>query len=42
MRKLALETCDRGYVMESGSIVLADDARSLLSSPQVRHAYLGE
>jgi len=40
--KLALETCDRGYVMESGSIVLADDARKLLSNPQVRQAYLGE
>lgn len=40
--KLALETCDRGYVMESGSVVLADDARKLLSNPQVRQAYLGE
>ncbi len=40
--KLALETCDRGYVMESGCIVLADNAKTLLSSPQVRHAYLGE
>jgi branched-chain amino acid transport system ATP-binding protein len=40
--KLALETCGRGYVMESGAIVLADDAKTLLSSPQVRRAYLGE
>lgn len=40
--KLALESCHRGYVMESGSIVLADDARRLLSNPQVRQAYLGE
>ncbi len=40
--KLALETCDRGYVMESGVIVLADNAKTLLSSPQVRQAYLGE
>ncbi len=40
--KLALETCDRGYVMESGAIVLADTAKTLLSSPQVRQAYLGE
>jgi len=40
--KLALETCDRGYVMESGIIVLADNAKTLLSSPQVRQAYLGE
>jgi branched-chain amino acid transport system ATP-binding protein len=40
--KLALETCNRGYVMESGAIVLADNAKTLLSSPQVRQAYLGE
>lgn len=40
--RLALESSSRGYVMESGSIVLADNAESLLSNPQVRHAYLGE
>ena len=40
--KLALETCHRGYVMESGTIALADGAASLLANPQVRQAYLGE
>ena len=40
--KLALETGMRGYVMESGRIVLADSAGVLLASPQVRQAYLGE
>jgi branched-chain amino acid transport system ATP-binding protein len=40
--KLALELCSRGYVMESGTIVLADEAAALLRNPQVRHAYLGE
>jgi branched-chain amino acid transport system ATP-binding protein len=40
--KLALETCHRGYVMESGLITLADDASHLLVNPQVRQAYLGE
>ena len=40
--KLALETCHRGYVMESGLIALADDASRLLANPQVRQAYLGE
>jgi branched-chain amino acid transport system ATP-binding protein len=40
--KLALETCDRGYVMESGSIALADTAARLLENPDVRRAYLGE
>jgi branched-chain amino acid transport system ATP-binding protein len=40
--KLALEVSSRGYVMESGTIVLADTAPALLVNPQVRHAYLGE
>jgi len=40
--KLALETCHRGYVMESGLIALADQASRLLANPQVRQAYLGE
>jgi branched-chain amino acid transport system ATP-binding protein len=40
--KLALETCHRGYVMESGLIALADSASRLLTNPQVRQAYLGE
>ena len=40
--KLALEACHRGYVMESGSIALADSAPRLLANPQVRQAYLGE
>ncbi|MFN8451870.1 MAG: ABC transporter ATP-binding protein [Anaerolineae bacterium] len=37
----ALEVADRGYVMETGKIILADTARSLLTNPQVEHAYLG-
>jgi branched-chain amino acid transport system ATP-binding protein len=40
--KLALEICSRGYVMESGAIVLADTADALLVNPEVRRAYLGE
>ncbi len=40
--KLALEIAGRGYVMESGAIALAADARSLLDDPRVREAYLGE
>ena len=39
---LALKTCSRGYVMESGSITLADNAPALAANPAVRHAYLGE
>ena len=40
--RLALQTCARGYVMESGRITLADSAASLLADPRVRAAYLGE
>ena len=39
---LALETCSRGYVMESGVITMAADAATLKSDPRVRAAYLGE
>ena len=40
--RLALQTCSRGYVMESGEITLADTAANLLADPRVRAAYLGE
>ena len=40
--KLALQISHRGYVMESGRIVLSGAAATLLDDPQVRHAYLGE
>ena len=40
--KLALEVSNRGYVMESGTITLADSARALLTNPEVKRAYLGE
>ena len=40
--KLALEAASRGYVMESGTITLADEAKKLLADPKVREAYLGE
>jgi len=39
--KLALEVSDRGYVMESGKIILTDSAAVLLKDPKVQHAYLG-
>jgi branched-chain amino acid transport system ATP-binding protein len=37
----ALRIADRGYVMETGRIVLEDEARALLASPSIRRAYLG-
>jgi branched-chain amino acid transport system ATP-binding protein len=39
---MALEAADRGYVMETGTIALADDAESLRQNEQVRKTYLGE
>ena len=39
--KLALQVSHRGYVMESGKIILTDSAAALLKNPKVRHAYLG-
>ena len=38
----ALTIAQRGYVIETGSIVLADSAANLLNSEQVKRAYLGE
>lgn len=37
----ALRIAHRGYVMENGRIVMEDKADVLLSSPEVREAYLG-
>ena len=39
---MALDVADRGYVMETGQIALADDAKSLAENEQVRKTYLGE
>ena len=38
---LALEISRRGYVLETGRVILADDAAKLRADPQVRDAYLG-
>jgi len=39
---MALEVADRGYVLETGKVALADDAKSLRSNEEVRKTYLGE
>jgi branched-chain amino acid transport system ATP-binding protein len=39
---MALEVASRGYVLETGTVALADDAKSLRQNEQVRKAYLGE
>lgn len=38
----ALKIAERGYVLETGKVVLADSGRNLLSNPLVLEAYLGD
>jgi branched-chain amino acid transport system ATP-binding protein len=38
----ALSIADRGYVIQTGQVVLADTAQNLLNNPLMREAYLGE
>lgn len=40
--QMALSTAHRGYVMQTGTVVLSDTGANLLKSPEVRKAYLGE
>jgi branched-chain amino acid transport system ATP-binding protein len=39
---MALSIADRGYVLQTGEIVLSGDAQELLNDPLMRQAYLGE
>jgi branched-chain amino acid transport system ATP-binding protein len=39
---MALSIADRGYVIQTGQVVLADTAENLLANPLMREAYLGE
>ena len=39
---MALEVASRGYVLETGTVAIADDAKALLRNEQVRKTYLGE
>jgi branched-chain amino acid transport system ATP-binding protein len=38
---MALDAADRGYVLETGRIALADDAKTLRENEQVQKTYLG-
>ncbi len=40
--RLALSIANRGYVIETGNIVLSGSGKELLNDPQVKGAYLGE
>jgi branched-chain amino acid transport system ATP-binding protein len=39
---MALDVANRGYVLETGKVALADDAKALRRNEQVRKTYLGE
>ena len=40
--RMALKLAHRGYVLETGRIILHDDAAALLKNPSIQAAYLGE
>jgi branched-chain amino acid transport system ATP-binding protein len=40
--QMALKAAHRGYVLETGTIAMADAADKLLADPRVRSAYLGD
>lgn len=39
--KAALQISDRGYVLETGKIIMSDTAQNLLQNPDVQRSYLG-
>jgi branched-chain amino acid transport system ATP-binding protein len=39
---MALSIADRGWVLQTGMVVLNDTAEALLANPEMRAAYLGE
>ena len=39
---MALSIADRGYVLQTGEVVMADTAKKLQENPKTREAYLGE
>jgi branched-chain amino acid transport system ATP-binding protein len=39
---MALSIADRGYVIQTGEVVLSGDAQDLLHDPSMQQAYLGE
>jgi len=39
---VALAIADRGYVIQTGRIVMSDTAKAMLANPKLRDAYLGE
>ena len=38
---MALSVADRGYVLETGKVIMTGTGRELLENPEVKKAYLG-
>ena len=39
--RIALSTANRGYVMQTGEIVMSDTCKNLMENEEVKKAYLG-
>ncbi|WP_158592319.1 hypothetical protein [Noviherbaspirillum sedimenti] len=39
--EIALEIADRAYILEGGTVVAEDDAKTLAQSEEIQRAYLG-
>ena len=42
LARLALDICDRAYVMESGTVIMSGPREALLDHPRMLEAYLGK
>jgi branched-chain amino acid transport system ATP-binding protein len=40
--RMALKTASRGYVIQTGKVILEDDAKKLLENEMVKKAYMGD
>ena len=40
--KAALQLADRGYVIETGKIIMEENSKGLLNNKEVQRAYLGK
>ena len=38
---MALSVADRGYVLETGNVVIEGTAKELSNNPEIKRAYLG-
>jgi branched-chain amino acid transport system ATP-binding protein len=39
--KIALSTANRGYIMQTGKIIITNSCENLMANPEIKNAYLG-